>query len=94
MVKKLQMVFSMTVHRLYQDILYFQNIVLLHSTTFPAQIWTMQTGSIHLTTVTPYISQISAALPSFFNLVADTGPQTEEQGLQIRIFLFLTSYTY
>jgi hypothetical protein len=35
---KLKMVFSMTLYRLYQGILYFQNVVLLHSTTLPAQI--------------------------------------------------------
>ena len=28
------------VYGLYQGILYFQNVVLLHSTTSPAQIWT------------------------------------------------------
>jgi len=75
----------MTVYRLYQGILYFQNVVLLHSTTFPTQILTTETGSIHLITVTQYISQTSA-VPSFFNLVADNRPQTEEQGLQLRFF--------
>jgi hypothetical protein len=85
-VRKLKIVFSMTVYRLYQGILHFQNVVLLHSTTFPAQILTMRTGSIHLIRVTQYISQTSA-VPSFFNLIADTSPETE-QGLQLR-FLFL-----
>ena len=91
----------MTVYRLYQGSLYFQNVVLLHSTTFPAQILvllhsttfpaqilTMQMGSIHLITVTQYTLQKSAAVPSFSNLVADTRPETEEQGLQLRLFFF------
>jgi len=75
----------MTVYGLYQGIVYFQNVVLLHSTTFLAQILTMQMGSIHLITVTRYILQTSA-IPSFFNLVADTRPQKEQQGLQLRFF--------
>jgi len=82
----------MTVYRLYQGIVYFQNVVLLHSTTFLAQILTTQMGSIHLITVTQYILQTSA-VPRFFNLVADTRPQTEQQGLQLRLFLKLHTLT-
>jgi hypothetical protein len=37
-VTKLKMVSSMTVYRLYQGILYFQKVVVLHSKMLPAHI--------------------------------------------------------